>query len=133
MPITNNVVSSNPAHGEVYSIQLYMIKFASDLRQVGSFLRELRFHPPIKLTTKIKTEILLKVTSNTITQNPNKWVMISIRCTEKIHSIVPRYLHQMFQVCIHIICGNVTDIVCFSSDIRFVRKFFCTFTRLRFA
>jgi hypothetical protein len=33
MPITTKVVSSNPAHGEVYSIQLYyyMIKFVSDL------------------------------------------------------------------------------------------------------
>jgi hypothetical protein len=29
--ITTNVVSSNPANGEVYSIQHYMIKFVSDL------------------------------------------------------------------------------------------------------
>jgi hypothetical protein len=49
--ITTNVVSSNPAHGEVYSIQHYVIKFVSDLRQVGSFLRVLRFPPPIKLAT----------------------------------------------------------------------------------
>jgi hypothetical protein len=34
MPITTKVVSSNPAHGEVYSIQLYVIKFVSDMRQV---------------------------------------------------------------------------------------------------
>ena len=27
VPITTNVVSSNPAHGEVYSIQHYVIKF----------------------------------------------------------------------------------------------------------
>jgi hypothetical protein len=27
VPITINVVSSNPAYGEVYSIQLYVIKF----------------------------------------------------------------------------------------------------------
>jgi hypothetical protein len=40
-------VSSNPIHGEVYSIQHYVIKFVSDLRQVGGFLR---FPPPIKLT-----------------------------------------------------------------------------------
>ena len=32
VPITTNVVSSNPAHGEVYSIQQYKIKFVSDLR-----------------------------------------------------------------------------------------------------
>jgi len=39
--------------GEVYSIQHYVIKFVSDLRQVGGFLRVLRFLPPIKLTAKI--------------------------------------------------------------------------------
>jgi len=34
--------SSNPVHGDVYSIQHYMIKFVSDLQQVGGFLRVLR-------------------------------------------------------------------------------------------
>jgi hypothetical protein len=53
VPITTNVVSSNPAHGEVYLIQHYVMKFVSDLLQVGSFLRVLRFPPPIKLTTTI--------------------------------------------------------------------------------
>ena len=42
-----------------------MIKFVSDLRQVGDFLRVFRFPPPIKLT-----EILLKVALNTITIPP---------------------------------------------------------------
>ena len=37
------VVSSNPAHAEVYSIQHYIIKFVSELQQVGGFLRVLRF------------------------------------------------------------------------------------------
>ena len=32
------VVSSNAVHGELYSIQHYVIKFVSDLRQVGGFL-----------------------------------------------------------------------------------------------
>ena len=36
------------------SIQLYVIKFVSDLRRVGDFLRVLRFHPPIKLTATIE-------------------------------------------------------------------------------
>jgi hypothetical protein len=31
-PITTKVVSSNPTQGDVYSIQHYVIKFASDLR-----------------------------------------------------------------------------------------------------
>ena len=34
-------------------VQYYMIKFASDLRQVCSFLRLLRFSPPITLTATI--------------------------------------------------------------------------------
>ena len=38
--MTNNVVSSNPADGEVYSIQHYVIKFVSAMRQVGRFLHE---------------------------------------------------------------------------------------------
>jgi len=33
--------------------QHYVITFVSDLRQVGGFLRVLRFPPPIKLTTTI--------------------------------------------------------------------------------
>jgi hypothetical protein len=53
VPITINVVSSNPIHGEVYSIQHYVIKFVSDLPQVGGFLLVLRFPPPIKLTAMI--------------------------------------------------------------------------------
>ena len=35
VPITTKVVGPNPAHGEVYSIQQYVIKFVSDLRQVS--------------------------------------------------------------------------------------------------
>jgi hypothetical protein len=47
------IVISNLAHGEVYLIQHYMIKFVSDLQQVGGFLRVLQFPPPLKLTTMI--------------------------------------------------------------------------------
>ena len=39
VPVTTKVVSSNSAHSEVYSIQHYVIKFVSDLRKVGGFLR----------------------------------------------------------------------------------------------
>jgi hypothetical protein len=48
-----------------------MIKFVSDLRQVGGFLRVFRFPPPIKLTDT--TEILLKVALNTIKQHTIVW------------------------------------------------------------
>ena len=51
--INTKVVGSNPVHGEVYSIQHYVIKFVSDLRQVCGFLRVLRLPPPIKLTATI--------------------------------------------------------------------------------
>ena len=50
VPITTNVVSSNLAHGEVYSIQHNVIKFASNLPQVRGYFLVLRFPPPIKLT-----------------------------------------------------------------------------------
>ena len=53
VPITTKVVSSNPVHGEVYSIQHYVMKFVSYLRQVCGFLRVLRFPPPILLTAMI--------------------------------------------------------------------------------
>ena len=68
MPFTTNVVSSNPIHGEVYSMQLNVIKFVSDLWQVDGFLQVLRFPPPIKLTAHDTTDILLKVVLNTINQ-----------------------------------------------------------------
>ena len=48
--ITTQVVSLNTALGEVYSIQHYVIKFVSDLRQVSGFIRVLRFPPAINLT-----------------------------------------------------------------------------------
>jgi hypothetical protein len=63
VPITTQVVSSNLIHGEVYSIQYYVIKFVSDLRQVGGFLQVLRtsgFQCPsvyrqIRYTAKLPT------------------------------------------------------------------------------
>jgi hypothetical protein len=50
VPITTKFVSLNPAHGKVYSIQHYVIKFVSDLYQVCNFLRVLQFPPPKKMT-----------------------------------------------------------------------------------
>jgi hypothetical protein len=50
VPFTTYVVSSNPAHVGVYSMQHYVIKFVSDLRQVVGSLCILRFPPLIELT-----------------------------------------------------------------------------------
>ena len=68
VPVTTEVVSLNPTHCKMYSIQhYYVIKFVSDLRQVGGFLRVLRFPPSNKTDHHDITEILLKVALNTIT------------------------------------------------------------------
>ena len=53
VPIISKVVSWKPAHGEVYLIQRYVIKFDSDLRRVGGFLIVLWFPPPIILIATI--------------------------------------------------------------------------------
>jgi hypothetical protein len=70
VPITTKIVSLNPVHGDVYSIQHYVIKFVSDLRQVDSFLPD----TPVSSTNKTDlhdiAEILLKVALNTITLTP---------------------------------------------------------------
>jgi hypothetical protein len=50
-----------------------MMKFVSDLQQVGGFLQVLWFPPPIKLTANNSddiTKILLKVTLNIQNLNP---------------------------------------------------------------
>jgi len=46
--------------GEVYSIHHYVIKLVSDLRQVGCFLRALRFPPQIKLSGTINLKYCWK-------------------------------------------------------------------------
>ena len=48
-----------PVHGQLYSTQPYEIKFVSDLRQVGGFLRVLRFLHQQKTDDQDITEILL--------------------------------------------------------------------------
>jgi len=68
VPNTTKVASLNPIHGEVYSIQHYVIKFVCDLRQVSGFLLIL----PISSTNKTDrhniAEILWKVALYTINQ-----------------------------------------------------------------
>jgi hypothetical protein len=51
-----NVVSSNPAHGEMYSIQHYVIKFVGDLWQVCGLSMYVALNttnpPPLELRTR---------------------------------------------------------------------------------
>ena len=65
VPSITKVLNSNPTHGDVYLIQHYVIKYVSDLRQVGGFLRVLWF-PTNKTESHDITEILLKVAFNII-------------------------------------------------------------------
>ena len=58
----HNVVNSNPAHEEVYSIQHYVIMLVSDLRQVDGFLWVLPFPLtrsvcPSIISIKVKSKI----------------------------------------------------------------------------
>jgi hypothetical protein len=58
-------------------VQHYEIKFVSDLRQNGVFLRVLLFPPPIKLDCHDITEILLKVALNTIKQTNKQVIFVT--------------------------------------------------------
>ena len=66
VPITAKAVSLNPAHGEVYSRQHYVITFVSALQQVSGIIR-------VSSTNKTDrhdiTKILFNVAVNIITQN----------------------------------------------------------------
>ena len=66
MFITTKVVSLNPAHGKVYSIQLYVIKFISDLQHVW-FSLGTPDSPTNKTDCHDRTEILLIMVLNTFT------------------------------------------------------------------
>jgi hypothetical protein len=66
VPVTTTIVSSNPVHGKVYSVQHYVIKFVSDLRQVGGF-QDTPFFSTNKTDRHNITELLLKVSLNTVT------------------------------------------------------------------
>ena len=68
MSITTKFVSSSSVHSEVYSIQHYVIKFVSDLRQVGGFLQVQTVSSTNKLRRHDIAEIFLKVALNTINQ-----------------------------------------------------------------
>ena len=66
MPIATNVVSLNSVHGKVYSMQNYVINFASDIRQVGGVLQVLPFPTLIETDHHDMAELLLKVALITI-------------------------------------------------------------------
>ena len=56
------------AHGQVYSIQLYMIEFVCDLQHIEGFLWVLWFPPPIYLT--VTAAMITEIVLNTHNSNP---------------------------------------------------------------
>ena len=92
MPITTEVVSSNPVHGEVYSIHHYVIMFVSDVRWVFSGTL-------VSFTNKTDlndiAEILLKVALNTITQ----FHLCNITNVVPMTTSVSRWLHIVCIMC----------------------------------
>jgi hypothetical protein len=101
VPITTKVVSSNPAYVEVYSIQHYVMKFVSDLRQVRWFSPD----TPVLCTNKTErhdiTEILLKVVLNIITPPPFKYNNLKLIilkfniCAFVVYLLYANQLHKM--------------------------------------
>ena len=84
VPSITKVLNSNPAHGEVYLIQYYVIKYVSDLRQVGGWLRY-SCSSSNKIDRNDITEIFWKMALNTI--NQTKPFMYRCYCVEidRIH------------------------------------------------
>jgi hypothetical protein len=74
VPIINKATSSNPTHGEMHSIQQYVILFASDLRQVGGFNTDvwhcIRFKQSC-MTLAIQNHWLIKQKKSTMNAQRN--------------------------------------------------------------
>ena len=114
MPIITDVVNSNPAHGKVYFIKHYVIKFVSELWQIVGFLRVIGFLHQLQLLAHFRwfspgtpassttetghhdiAEILLKValkhrksTTNVVSSNP----------TQAIQRYVIKFVSNLRQV-----------------------------------
>jgi hypothetical protein len=69
VPISTKVVSSNPTHGQVYSIQHYLISLSMTCHRSVVF-SDTTVSSTNKTDRHNITEILLKVVLNTITPNP---------------------------------------------------------------
>jgi hypothetical protein len=111
----------------VYSIQHYVIKFVSDLWQVGGFIQVLRFSPPITLTATYNWNIVWKKSlkipktcdrdTHTIQNIPTAATVhvIEIHIQYIIYQHLPLYLYLsrmhggrcwyiMYCICISITC-----------------------------
>jgi hypothetical protein len=71
VPITTNIMSSNPAHGEVYSIQHYVMKLISGLQHIVEFSLGTLVSSTHKTDRHDKTVILLKIVLKHHNPNPH--------------------------------------------------------------
>jgi hypothetical protein len=86
VPITTNVVSLNPTQ----AIQHYVIKFVSDLRQVGGFLQVLLF--PLKnleTTVHILSNIVLINNIYAFPHSKTIWLLLYPRSTGEGYTVLP--------------------------------------------
>jgi hypothetical protein len=81
VPITTEVVSLNPAHGKVYLIKDYVIKFVSHWFSLGTSVSSTN-----KTDCHSLTEILLKLELNAIAPSPtisNEKCVVEEKCNTK--------------------------------------------------
>ena len=113
VPIITKVASSNPAHGEVYSIQHYVIRFASDLWQIGGFLRVLQFRQLIKLTATIYWNIVESGVKHD-NPNPNSYVCV---CEVVSHLFIRKFPYFWGISCNScLLAKSVENTVCISDQ-----------------
>jgi hypothetical protein len=91
--ITTKVVISNFGHGEVCSIQHYVIKFVSDLRQFEDFFLSTLVSSTNKTDCHNINEILLKVALNTKILTNSRCYKIEV--SEKAQFHFYHFIHIM--------------------------------------
>ena len=100
------IVRSNPAHDEVYSIQHYVMKFISDLRQVGRFFSGIPVFSTNKTDRHDIAEILLKVALSTTSLLSMQIVYISP--IVKIYCQKRRLLSMQIVAKIHVTSTSIS-------------------------
>ena len=75
--------------------------------KVGSFLRVLRFSPPIELTGHKIAEILLKVALNTLIHFLHKY--ITLIDTEEGHLLIENFVNIFFVTSLSVSLHNLLD------------------------
>ena len=86
--IYNFLCNQCPDHGEVYSIQHYVIKFVNDLRQVGGFLWVPHF-PLLQKIDKIKNQRLSRACIVHLVIKRTNWSYVKTMSCSGSHLGIP--------------------------------------------